>query len=920
MGKRSYSTVDARKASFQPQVVRGETIEWPGVIAADIMAANGFYFDPSYQYRDSVTCYCCRKKEHGWQSEQIAMDDGICESPPAVRHLVSSPDCANARVLAARFESMHSRNFNWDHDDLFRDPLASTADRIKTFAGWPHNMKLRTRKDGCPTAQELAENGFFYLGSDDATMCLYCGLKLEGWDEGDNVADEHRRECPDCYVFHSKEGSSDGTTTSSAYRLANLVSKPTDQDQPDVSAHEDVPDVDAPMEDEVQPRPSLNFPVDKHGIAYETIQNEGYLDEPNVIKQTAGDVEIPASSLNELSDFYIEPNDGPSTYFNSSRTGSRRASRVREVKANRIDVMPSQVEAEPPAPAEPPVPAEEVEPYVEDFEPASYGPPDSPREPAPVARSLSPAEIGDSQSAIDDNAIGNDLMMVVRKTRLPAEHQRDLVEAIKEEVKQEVLKQMVAIRENSVEPKKHKKHRKRKREEKERKKEEKRKRRETRRRTRLKKEMEAMVKEVAMETVEEMKAIEPASEGLVEVKKEPVELMEPMEPEKEAVSEPEVEVEIPEKEIPRTEPTVKVEIEETVAMEETVAPEETVAAEDIEVKKEVEDTLSPTKPLQPMDQSTSSEKENEPPTKDIKVSPIAHESSILSSSPSITHLKHKKLVSRREFAKVPSDDPLAFVGRKRQKVAPRRQEDSDDDILLDNVLSQDYEATVEDNPEQAPDESEADDEETQEESPTQVAPVSPLRLDRGEADRLSMIGVKEASQERGEESDNAENSDASPSTFAIAAAQQSTPYTEKQPIKQQDSENLQSFHQQLKETTESTVETSKYSASETARTSWDPIELDPREHCKDLEEAADCLKELINSKYRVLSEDLDGGLTSFIAEMPPEELEMSIKEWLEYRAAQAAVVVREKAARIKAEFQSNAARALSQLESMQVND
>lgn len=58
--------------------------------------------------------------------------------------------------------------------------------------------------------------------------------------------------------------------------------------------------------------------------------------------------------------------------------------------------------------------------------------------------------------------------------------------------------------------------------------------------------------------------------------------------------------------------------------------------------------------------------------------------------------------------------------------------------------------------------------------------------------------------------------------------------------------------------------------------------------------ATQFFKEIANSEYNSLNDDLDGMLTNFISEMPKQELEMTIQEWIKYSAKQAGKIVEEK--------------------------
>lgn len=62
-------------------------------------------------------------------------------------------------------------------------------ERLKTFTNWPHSS---------PTPQELASNGFYYLGRGDEVRCVFCKVEIMTWEEGDDPAVDHERWSPQC--------------------------------------------------------------------------------------------------------------------------------------------------------------------------------------------------------------------------------------------------------------------------------------------------------------------------------------------------------------------------------------------------------------------------------------------------------------------------------------------------------------------------------------------------------------------------------------------------------------------------------------------------------------------------------------------------------------------------------------------------
>ncbi|KAL4716153.1 hypothetical protein ACJJTC_013930 [Scirpophaga incertulas] len=67
--------------------------------------------------------------------------------------------------------------------------LQHEAARIKTFEKWPLSFL---------TAEQLARNGFYYLGRGDEVRCAFCKVEIMRWEIGDDPATDHRRWAPQC--------------------------------------------------------------------------------------------------------------------------------------------------------------------------------------------------------------------------------------------------------------------------------------------------------------------------------------------------------------------------------------------------------------------------------------------------------------------------------------------------------------------------------------------------------------------------------------------------------------------------------------------------------------------------------------------------------------------------------------------------
>ncbi|GME78728.1 unnamed protein product [Ambrosiozyma monospora] len=111
------------------------------------------------------------------------------------------------------------------------------------------------------------------------------------------------------------------------------------------------------------------------------------------------------------------------------------------------------------------------------------------------------------------------------------------------------------------------------------------------------------------------------------------------------------------------------------------------------------------------------------------------------------------------------------------------------------------------------------------------------------------------------------------------------------------------------------------SMGDTEGDEWVPIDnckLDRR--VNELNAASTYLKTVSKTRYRSLREDLNGKLTGFISDMPPEELDMSIKEWILYQAQKASDLLDSEGDRLLKIFEKDSERALKVLENLPTVD
>ncbi|XP_030025462.2 death-associated inhibitor of apoptosis 1 isoform X2 [Manduca sexta] len=125
--------------------------------------------------------------------------------PPCDTHIGSPPPSSSPTSSSTDKTDNHDTfGFLPDMRDMRRE-----EERLKTFDKWPSTYV---------TPEELARNGFYYLGRGDEVRCAFCKVEIMRWAEGDDPAKDHKRWAPQCPFLRnlsngtngSGEGSSEG--------------------------------------------------------------------------------------------------------------------------------------------------------------------------------------------------------------------------------------------------------------------------------------------------------------------------------------------------------------------------------------------------------------------------------------------------------------------------------------------------------------------------------------------------------------------------------------------------------------------------------------------------------------------------------------------------------------------------------------
>lgn len=69
---------------------------------------------------------------------------------------------------------------------------------MKSYGNWPSEKRLRP--------EQLATAGFFYQGVDDRTVCFYCRIGLNNWEDNDDAWEQHAKWSPRCSFVSIQKG------------------------------------------------------------------------------------------------------------------------------------------------------------------------------------------------------------------------------------------------------------------------------------------------------------------------------------------------------------------------------------------------------------------------------------------------------------------------------------------------------------------------------------------------------------------------------------------------------------------------------------------------------------------------------------------------------------------------------------------
>ncbi|KAI4458466.1 inhibitor of apoptosis [Holotrichia oblita] len=87
---------------------------------------------------------------------------------------------------------LNNKEMHLKSEQVLLTKLAHEKERLATFTDWPLPFIKK---------ETLARYGFYYKGKNDNVICVFCGIELGFWEEGDDPVEEHRKHSPKCKLL-----------------------------------------------------------------------------------------------------------------------------------------------------------------------------------------------------------------------------------------------------------------------------------------------------------------------------------------------------------------------------------------------------------------------------------------------------------------------------------------------------------------------------------------------------------------------------------------------------------------------------------------------------------------------------------------------------------------------------------------------
>ncbi|KAF8075170.1 hypothetical protein FPV67DRAFT_618878 [Lyophyllum atratum] len=223
----SFSKVKRVKNPSKPS--SSVAIKWPHTAASkfiatpETLAEAGFYFNPSFDDRDNVTCFMCEKQLSDWE---------VDDDPFDIHWDKCGDNCCWAIVRCGLRVDL-DQDGGFIFPDKSRLPASKLMERarLETFSagdGWLHDQV----KNHSANSRKMARGGFVFTPQhvgDDLATCLYCHVALSGWDADDDPTEEHRKRATksgqSCPFFALSDAPSKPPSRSTSQSKPNPASK-----------------------------------------------------------------------------------------------------------------------------------------------------------------------------------------------------------------------------------------------------------------------------------------------------------------------------------------------------------------------------------------------------------------------------------------------------------------------------------------------------------------------------------------------------------------------------------------------------------------------------------------------------------------------------------------------------------------------
>ncbi|XP_074863529.1 E3 ubiquitin-protein ligase XIAP [Carettochelys insculpta] len=156
------------------------------------LASAGLYYTG---IEDQVECFCCGGRLKNWEPSDRAWSEHRRHFPRCF--FVLGCEVGNIRSVLNESNSAEvGRNVLNDADRPRNPSMAEYEARLKTFVTWRYSV----------AKEQLAEAGFYSIGSGDNVVCFHCGGGLQEWQQNEDPWEQHAKWFPGCKYLVQEKG------------------------------------------------------------------------------------------------------------------------------------------------------------------------------------------------------------------------------------------------------------------------------------------------------------------------------------------------------------------------------------------------------------------------------------------------------------------------------------------------------------------------------------------------------------------------------------------------------------------------------------------------------------------------------------------------------------------------------------------